>query len=135
MKIEGATHEEIATGKPLDIEGAVVCFSLCERGAMNRNALACAVAAWRHLSKTRAIIMHVGGYDDDKRELWQIPEVRKFVERFCAKTKAHEHPALDPTSKALLLACGADPTLNVTVNVVPVEQSLDEIATFLKGRP
>jgi len=34
------------------------------------------------------------GFNDDKRELWQIPEVRRFVARLDAEEEAHAAGAL-----------------------------------------
>jgi hypothetical protein len=135
MKIHGMTHGEVTEGKEIDGFDFAV-FSLCGKGEMGRKVLAQAVMAWRRLIEKhpRGIIIHVAGYDDDPRELWQIGEVREFVQKFCAKTKAHEHEALAPDSRAVLLGCGADPWRPVTVNVVSAEKAMDDFMEWLKDR-
>jgi len=132
MRIETLTHRDAAQGK--DIDADLVMFSMCGKGEMDATVLADAVAAWRRLAKVEHIMLHVAGYDDDPRELWQIAEVRDFVRRFCAETQAHQSPALDPTSKALLLACGGDPSIKVTVEPITVEEALARDMAWSKWR-
>ena len=119
-KVEFVLHDALVSGEKFDLEQTVMVFTICERGRLDRKTLATAVIAWRNLQiqKNTAVMIHVGGYDEDPRELWQIPEVCTFVQKFCAKTKAHEHPALEPMSKGVLLACGADPYQLVSVNMI-----------------
>jgi hypothetical protein len=57
----------------------------------------------------KSVYITVAGYDDDPRELWEIPEVSDFLRKFTAKAKLAQanFSALDDISKALLLhACG-----------------------------
>jgi hypothetical protein len=133
MLIDFRTHDKIVEGDTQNLERTTLVFSIGERGRLNRRALAAAVLAWRALrfKTSTAVLMHFGGYDDDPRELWEIPEVRDFIRRFCAKTKAHEHPAVDPTSRNLLLACGADPTHQVRVVEISTAEALQRTEAFL----
>jgi hypothetical protein len=112
------TGEESANDQRLD--HTMMVFSIGHKDDLGRKALAAAVLSWRALDvkPSTMIVLHFGGYDDDPRELWTIPEVRHFIQKFCAKTKAHQHPNVEPTSRALLMACGADPTVHVGVNTI-----------------
>src|SRR4051812_3396937 len=134
-KVIGQTFDDILGGDKPDLDRTMLAFSIGSRGELGRRALASAVLAWHaiKIEPTTAIVMHFGGYDDDARELWQIPEVCTFVQKFCAKTKAHQHPQVEPQSRNWLLACGADPTQSVTVNMITVQQSLEESSAFFKA--
>jgi hypothetical protein len=131
------THESVVSGQcDEDLARTVMVFSIGAAPYFNRKALATAVLSWRALKirPSTAIVIHVGGYDDDPRELWQIPEVCSFICRFCEKTKAHEHPAMDPMSRNLLLLCGADPDLHVGAIMIPAEESNRQTQEFFKSR-
>ena len=136
-KVEFLDHESIVAGNDRreHLEKTMVVFSL-GGPPWNRKALATAVLSWRGLKimPSTAVVFHVGGYDEDPRELWEIPEVCDFMRRFCHKTKAHESDALDPPSRALLLACGADPTQTVRVTMISREESLEQSNDFFKSR-
>ncbi len=57
----------------------------------------------------RHVTVTVAGYDNDPRDLWDIPEVTNFLRNFAIKSKAlgANFSCLDQVSKALLLhACG-----------------------------
>jgi hypothetical protein len=77
---------------PAEIEKSADAFVLI--GQVNKNPLTYAV----------------GGYDDDPRELWDVPEVLHYLREWCACVKkkgGHGLDRLDDTGKALLLyACG-----------------------------
>jgi hypothetical protein len=134
MPIFVQTFENILSGDKPDLVRTMVAFTIGSKTEMHRKALAAAVLAWRaiKIEPTTAIIMHFGGYDDDPRELWQIPEVCRFVQKFCAKTKAHEHPQVEPQSRDWLLACGADPSRPVKVQSISQRESLARSAEFFK---
>jgi hypothetical protein len=134
MPIDFRTHETIVGGAREDLDRTVIAFSIGEKSDLSRKALATVVLSWRALQITpsTAIIIHFGGYDDDPRELWQIPEVCGFIQKFCAKTRAHEHPAVEPASRDLLLACGADPNTRVAVNMISPAASIEKTAAFIK---
>ncbi|MGY3615720.1 hypothetical protein [Bradyrhizobium sp. USDA 10063] len=134
--IKYATHEGIVSGQLEDLTRTMVAFSIGTAPYFNRKALATAVLSWRALKikPSTAIVLHLGGYDDDPRELWEIPQARDFIRRFAEKTKAHEHPALDPQSRTLLLACGADPDRIVGVIPISAEESLRRSGEFFKTR-
>jgi hypothetical protein len=129
------THEEVVDGKKVGRFNCAV-FSLCGKGDMDRAVMARAIMAWRRLrlKPSQIVIIHVAGYDDDPRELWQIDEVRAFVQKFCAKTGAHSHPAIDPMSRSLLLACGADPSRTVSVNMISEDAALAEFTEWIKNK-
>jgi hypothetical protein len=134
MRTDFHTHEAILGGAREDLDHTVIAFSIGEKSHLSRKALAAAVLSWRalHLTPSTAVIFHFGGYDDDARELWQIPEVCRFVQKFCAKTHAHEHPAIEPASRDLLLACGADPNNRVAVEMISPAASIEKTHTFIK---
>jgi hypothetical protein len=136
-RIDVGTFDDIIGGGGPDTKSASwVVFTLCERGCFNRKALARAVVAWRalKLKSTACVTINVAGYDDDPRELWEIEEVRDFVQRFCRKTRAHEHEAVEPMSKGVLIACGADPELEVAVTPITYKEAIKGIADFAKDR-
>jgi hypothetical protein len=128
------TFENIVSGDKPDLARTMLAFSIGSKAEMDRKALASAILAWRALKiePSTAIMMHFGGYDDDPRELWQIPEVCSFVQKFCVKTKAHEHPQVEPQSRNWLLACGADPSRPVMVQSISPQESLARSAEFFK---
>lgn len=129
-------HDEIVSGAKPDLDKTMLVFTLCERGWTHRKALATAVLSWRNLKiePNTAITFLVSGYDDDPRELWQIHEVREFVQKFCARTDALNHPALEPMARTLLLACGADPTVHVIVNPISQEEAMKQSMDFFKAK-
>lgn len=135
-QFEYKLFEDIVAGKPQDLTKTMMVFSICSKAEMNAHALAMAIMSWRALKFTpsTAVTMHIGGYDDDPRELWEIPEVRDFVTEFCAKTGAHNHPAVEPISRNWLLACGADPDLIVRVDMISNEDAFDQSHEFFKSR-
>jgi hypothetical protein len=135
-KIEYGLHDDIAAGKPVDLERTVMVFSIGTAPHFSFKAIAAAAASWQALKikPSTAIVTHFGGFDEDPRELWEIPEVRRFVQRFCAKTDAHKHPALEPTSRAWMLACDVEPGLKVHVDMITEEKSLDQSMDFFRSR-
>lgn len=135
-KFDYATHDEIVSGQQFDLDRTVMMFSIGEYPRLYAKALAAAVMSWRALKikPSTAIIIHLGGYDEDPRELWDIPQAREFIRKFAEKTGAHKHPAIDPTSRALLLACGADPELNVHVDMITAEEAIARDLKFFKER-
>jgi hypothetical protein len=130
------THEGVVSGQREDLDRTVMVFSIGTAPYFNRKALATAVLSWRALKikPSTAIVIHLGGYDEDPRELWQIPEARDFIFRFCEKTQAHKHPALDPMSRNLLLLCGAEPDLHVGAIMIPAEESRRQTQEFFESR-
>jgi hypothetical protein len=134
MPIDFKTLESILDGDRPDLKRTVLGFTVGEKGLMNRKGIATAVLAWRALKiePTTAIVMHFGGYDDDPRELWDIPEVCTYVRKFCAKTNAHEHPQVEPQSRNWLLLCGADPERPVSLWPISRQESLNRTAAFFK---
>jgi hypothetical protein len=135
-RIRYQLHEDIVSGKPQDLKKTMTVFSIGTGPQFSRRALSMAVMAWRALKiePSTAVTMHIGGYDDDPRELWQIPEVRMFVQRFCAKTGAHKHPAVEPISRNWMLACGADPKVTVSVDMISLKDALDQSHEFFVKR-
>jgi hypothetical protein len=129
-------HEDIVGGSQQNLTKTMMVFSICSKGEMHPQALAMTIMSWRALKFTpsTAVTMHIGGYDDDPRELWEIPEVRAFVSEFCVQTGAHNHPAVEPISRNWLLACGADPDLIVRVNKISEKDALKQSSDFFKSR-
>jgi hypothetical protein len=72
----------------------------------------------------------IGGYDDDPRGLWDIPEAREYIQRFVIRAWARRTALrwnLDDQTKALLARCWGAVVIhrNGTMDVEPV------IAAFL----
>jgi hypothetical protein len=80
----------------------------------------------------RAIIyINLLGFDEDPREVWQIPLARKFFRRWAkaldiTDPEIAEQQSLDPTSIGTLAACGAfgddvwrPPTSTARINLGP----------------
>jgi hypothetical protein len=134
MPLDIKTLESILDGDRPDLKRAVLGFMVGTKANMNRKDMATAVLAWRALKiePTTAITLVFGGYDDDPRELWEIPEVCTYVRKFCAKTNAHEHPQVEPQSRNWLLLCGADPKRSVSLWPISQQESLDRTAAFFK---
>lgn len=71
----------------------------------------CRGPALAHRQSPQAmIILTIGGYDEDPRELWQIPETREYIRNFCKLSGLHDwrgelFQALDETTKALIITC------------------------------
>jgi hypothetical protein len=132
MPVEFKTLENLLDGDKPDLRRTVLGFMLATKGEMNRKAMATAVLAWRALKieSTTAITLVIGGYDDDPRELWEIPEVCTYVRKFCTKTNAHEHPQVEPQSRNWLLLCGADPERSVSLWPISRKEALDRSAAF-----
>jgi len=128
------TLESILSGDKPDLDRTILTMVIGERGSLNRKGLATAVLAWRALkiTPTTAIVLLVGGYDDDPRELWQIPEVRTYVQKFCAKTEAHKHRQVEPQSRNWLILCGADPTLRPECVLISNQESSKRTIDFFK---
>jgi hypothetical protein len=112
VKVEFQTHEKLLSGAAPDLDTTFLIFQIGDKSDLGRKALAYAVMSWRRLQRdiqpSTMIMLTFGGYDSDPRELWQIPEVRQFTQKFCLKTQAYKHPALSPASRWILL-CGGDP--------------------------
>lgn len=132
MPIEFKTHDDILAGSKEDLVKTAMVFTIGEKGALNRKGLAKAVLSWRALKieRSTAVMFHFAGYDDDPRELWHIPEVCSFVQKFCAKTSAQDHPSVEPMSRGWVLACIS----NVTVEMVSEKEALDNTMAFISKK-
>lgn len=110
------TPDEMAKATP---EGdTAVWFTIGERGKLTRYYAKTAGKIWKQLMSkfprggppSAAIALHFLGYDEDPRELWEIEEVRKYVQRFAhfaGIDDAADHDEwLSPLGVALLGACG-----------------------------
>lgn len=69
------------------------------------------LAAIARLGAEQTLVLTIGGYDDDPRELYQVPDVIQFLRRVMkhAGITHWSHPAvrmLNEESLALLLQCG-----------------------------
>jgi hypothetical protein len=132
MPIDIKTLESILSGeeKP-DLKRTVLGFTIGTKTEMKHKDLATAVLAWRALKiePSTAIMFHFGGYDDDPRELWDIPEVCTDVQKFCAKTQAHKHPQVEPQSHNWLSLC-IDPALRVLM--ISQEEAIKQSLDFFK---
>jgi len=135
-RVDYATHESIVAGELQNLDRTLLAFSIGARPYLGKRALSTAIMSWRALKITpsTAVVIHLGGFDDDPRELWDIPEARDFIGRFAEKTQAHKHPAIDPMSRNLLLLCGADPELHARADMITKEQALEQTNEFFKSR-
>jgi hypothetical protein len=100
---------------PNDPPGTVDLISqgLGERGRLTRRTAKRAAKFWKEclrLQPKAHVILHIGGYDDDPRALWEFDEVRTFVQqfaRFAGIADAMDYfDRLDSSGVAFLAACG-----------------------------
>jgi hypothetical protein len=56
-------------------------------------------------STTGPVHLGVDGYDDDPRELWEIPEVRDYIRRLILGLDLEVKSRLDPLSRILGSVC------------------------------
>jgi hypothetical protein len=100
---------------PVDGDRTVLVLTIGLRGELRNMQAHEAAKAWQALLARypKAIIMlSVAGYDDDRREIWEIPEARDYVCRW-AKLAGLDHSAaamtspLDRDAVGLLAKCGA----------------------------
>lgn len=70
---------------PLPPDTALVHLTIGTRGDMTRQAAMDAAEAWRTARKrfpNAALTISIAGYDNDPRELWEIPDVCRYVCRW-----------------------------------------------------
>lgn len=80
-----------------------------------------AFAALLARSKGGRIVLTIPGYDDDPRELWDIEEVRNYVQQFAIAAGIRHAalllPVIGESGVALLMACGVPaPGVRLVVN-------------------
>ena len=95
-----AAHAETAS------RGIVLCIG--ERGRLAPADMLRAVSAWRAVLQINpaCLLLHVGGYDDDLRELWDIPDVRRYVVNWAIAAGVEASFDLDArTFLAFLVVC------------------------------
>jgi hypothetical protein len=86
------------------------------------------------------IVCHIGGYDDDERELWEIPEVRAFCRRlmtlgfpswldpFTTLPEIRDHPFKDSFgSLEIWLVAKGKMSLSTTLDLALVKNFLEEV--------
>jgi hypothetical protein len=81
-------------------------------GALTPEAVHESAKRWRAAAANNphaTFIVMVGGYDDDPRELWDLPEVVRFVRDWAQAAGIHspnDLPEVDPSTSGFLAACG-----------------------------
>jgi len=92
-----------------------------------------------HIPPNNAISLEIAGYDLDKRELWEIPEVRRYVINFSEELirRGVSLERLLPQTRDMILACCAveagkpvivNGTLEDTVKI-----GVDQVEQFVKS--
>jgi hypothetical protein len=97
-------------------DGSGVLISLCigSRGDLTRQDAARAAKQWRQHVKRYPkahYYIHIAGYDDDPRNLWEIDQAARYVRRWARLAGLNSLAAadqyLDERFLAFLAACGA----------------------------
>jgi hypothetical protein len=75
----------------------------------------------------QAVTFEVAGYDTDERELWDIPEVRRYVINFAEALMRHgvSLDRLLPQSRDLIMACCAVEAGDEVVATGTVEETIE----------
>lgn len=87
VEITTASHCDILNGAIIDPR-AVLAVTLTGADALNRVTLRRACVAFRRIKEQRGdgvVILHIDGYDDDPRDLWEIPELCAWLAAWCCK--------------------------------------------------
>jgi hypothetical protein len=92
----------------------VICFCIGGRGDLNREEAKRAAKSWlehiKRYPKARFVI-HLAGYDDDPRDIWEIDEAARYVRRWARLAGLDDIDVagarLDDRALAWLGACGA----------------------------
>jgi hypothetical protein len=92
------------------------------RGALTRQAAKAAARAWKDMLQRAPkayVMLHIAGYDDDPRAVWEFDEVRKFVQQFARFAGINDvmdySERLSELSMAFLAACGVPCSTEVRV--------------------
>lgn len=105
----------IVENNPDGGEDKVILFTIGMRGELTRGAARHAADAWRSMLveyPTANVCPQIAGFDDDSRELWEIPEARDYICDW-ARFADLDHSAavvtspLDQHALAFLAKCGA----------------------------
>jgi hypothetical protein len=113
---EGPRGPVIEHGQLLDVpDGSdlIVSFCIGTRGDLDRQEAKRAAKSWREhikLYPKARFIIHLAGYDDDPRDIWEIGEAAHYVRRW-ARLAGLDDPAtadtqLNDVALGLLAACG-----------------------------
>jgi hypothetical protein len=94
-------------------ETVFVMFAIGTRDLLTKKEADRFAGAWREASQrlpNSIFSLHIAGYDDDPRALWEFPEVTRYVRRFARTagldTKEAVMKWLDPNAPGFLAACG-----------------------------
>ena len=105
-----------------------ITHGIGKRGDLTRQAAKAAAREWKEclrIAPKAHVILHIDGYDDDPRNLWEFDEVRKFVQQFARFAGINDvvdySERLAEDSLALLAACGVPCTADVHLPPKTVE--------------
>ena len=94
-------------------ETVFVSFAIGTRDLLTKKEADRLAGAWRETSKrlpNSIFHLHIAGYDNDPRSLWEFPEVTRYVRRFARTAGLDTEEAvmkwLDPNAPGFLAACG-----------------------------
>jgi hypothetical protein len=99
-----------------DVSGPIgtIIAQIGERGALTSDrasVAATAIVDARRIYPDATLTLCMDGYDDDPREIWQVPEAKAFVRRVMAEVfaalgrDAMDRLNLDPQTNALVGVC------------------------------
>jgi hypothetical protein len=104
-------------GVPIDLPDGpdlVICFCVGNRGDLTRRDAMRAAESWRENIKRYPkahFVLHLAGYDEDPRNLWEIDEAARYVRRWARLAGLGDiekaGARLDDNALAWLAACGA----------------------------
>jgi hypothetical protein len=107
----------VGYGELLDIpDGSDLTVSFCigTRGDLNRQEAKRAAKSWlEHIKRhpKARFVIHLAGYDDDPRDIWEIDEAARYVRRWARLAGLDDIDVagarLDDRALAWLGACGA----------------------------
>jgi hypothetical protein len=94
-------------------ETVFVAFAIGTRDLLTTKEADRLAGAWRETSKrlpNSIFSLHIAGYDNDPRALWEFPEVTRYVRRFARTAGLDTEEAvmkwLHPNAPGFLAACG-----------------------------
>jgi len=99
-----------------------IILSIGRRGALSKRYADEYAKTWKDIlarSPQTVIVIHISGYDEDPREIWEFPDVRKYVRRW-ARSAGFSN---DLDTAARQLGVGEDglrPDLSVTLALLAI---------------
>ena len=101
------TFEQMAERIP-GVDPDFIHAEIGGRGDLTPEKLAIAAAGISNAAKnypTPKIMLSIGGYDQDPRDLWEIPEVRAYVRGFVLALDGRVFARLEYVTRVMLAAC------------------------------